>query len=348
MYDKEKINPKNKHQAYELAQYQALSLESKVIMTNQRIKQWYEAFDGEVYVSFSGGKDSTVLLHLVRELYPDVEAVFIDTGLEYPEIREFVKTFDNVTWIRPDMTFKQVCNKYGFPFISKKHSDSIEKLRTLNLSEMYRNYLLYGDERGKIGTLPAKFHPLLKAPFLISGRCCDVMKKKPANQHEKKTGRKPILATMASESLLRKESWLQHGCNAFEKKKPVSRPMSFWTEQDVLHYIKEKCLKISFIYGDIVVDESKSKDTINGQMNIVDMLGCYSENDVLTTTGCKRTGCMFCGFGCHVRGDSRFVDMKTSHPKQYEFIFKPESEGGLGYKEKIDYINEHCGTNIRY
>ena len=63
---------------------------------------------GAVFVSFSGGKDSTVLLKLVRELYPDVKAVFCDTGLEYPEIKQHVKSFDNVEIIRPKKTFKQV------------------------------------------------------------------------------------------------------------------------------------------------------------------------------------------------------------------------------------------------
>ena len=87
---------------------QSLPLESKVLMTERRIAEWIERFgeDG-VYVSFSGGKDSTVLLHMVRRLYPNVPAVFVDTGLEYPEIREFVKTIDNVVWLRPKMNFKK-------------------------------------------------------------------------------------------------------------------------------------------------------------------------------------------------------------------------------------------------
>ena len=85
---------------------QAQDLDLKVMITKQRIREWvnYYGKDG-VYISFSGGKDSTVLLHLVRELYPDIEAVFVNTGLEYPEIRDFVKTWDNVDWIKPQKSF---------------------------------------------------------------------------------------------------------------------------------------------------------------------------------------------------------------------------------------------------
>ena len=110
---------------WELKQKQSLPLEAKIAMTLRRIREWYEYWDGNVYVSFSGGKDSTVLLHLVRQYYPDVTAVFSDTGLEFPEIREFVKTVPNVTWLRPAMTFKKVIEKHGYPVISKEQAQWI-------------------------------------------------------------------------------------------------------------------------------------------------------------------------------------------------------------------------------
>ena len=107
----------------DLYQMQSLPLSAKIQMTKQRIRQWIEEYGEEgVYVSFSGGKDSTVLLDIARSVYPDIKAVFVDTGLEYPEIRQFVKTFDNIDWLRPKMNFKQVIEKYGYPFISKEVS----------------------------------------------------------------------------------------------------------------------------------------------------------------------------------------------------------------------------------
>lgn len=104
---------KNAHTIDDLLEFQSYPLSVKIEMTKHRIREWINRFgeDG-VYISFSGGKDSTVLLDLVRKDYPNVEAAFVDTGLEYPEIREFVKQFDNVTWLKPKMNFKKVIEKY--------------------------------------------------------------------------------------------------------------------------------------------------------------------------------------------------------------------------------------------
>jgi 3'-phosphoadenosine 5'-phosphosulfate sulfotransferase (PAPS reductase)/FAD synthetase len=124
----------NKHEPHDLAQMQSLPLEAKIIMTQQRIRDWYDYWNGDVYVSFSGGKDSTVLKHIVDNMWGvyDVPAVFVNTGLEYPEIQKFVKDikagkFDcfnsNVEIIRPKMRFDEVLKKYGYPVVSKEISE---------------------------------------------------------------------------------------------------------------------------------------------------------------------------------------------------------------------------------
>ena len=110
----------------QLKQLQALPLNIKIRKTEQRIREWYEHWEGNVYVSFSGGKDSTVLLDIVRHLYPNVLAVFSDTGLEYPEIKEFVKTFPNVIIVRPKHSFKEILTKYGYPIISKEVANTVD------------------------------------------------------------------------------------------------------------------------------------------------------------------------------------------------------------------------------
>ena len=184
----------------------------------------------------------------------------------------------------------------------------------------------------------------MDAPFEIGQRCCKVMKKSPFLKYERKTGRKPFTGQMAEESRLRQQSWVKSGCNAFNTTHPKSNPMMFWTEQDVLRYIVEHDLKIASVYGDIVRDAE-----VDGQMSLFDY-GISEDVDKLKTTGCSRTGCMFCGYGCHLEkpGEGRFERMKITHPKVYDYVFKPWDQGGLGYKDVIDWINEHGNLNIRY
>lgn len=119
-----------KHEIQDLKQMQALPLKMKIKLTQSRIRQWVNEFgeDG-VYISFSGGKDSTVLLDIVRKMYPSIKAVYVDTGLEYPEIKHFVRGFDNVEIIRPEMVFKDVITKYGYPMISKEVSECVQGAR---------------------------------------------------------------------------------------------------------------------------------------------------------------------------------------------------------------------------
>ena len=115
----------------DLSKLQSLSLEKKIELSKMTIENFYEWMKGKIYVSFSGGKDSTVLLHLIRNLFSNTQAIFFDTGLEYPEIREFIKTIDNVRWMKPKKSFYQVIQKYGYPVISKEQSLYIEQYRKL-------------------------------------------------------------------------------------------------------------------------------------------------------------------------------------------------------------------------
>lgn len=172
------------HTREELKMYQALPLETKIMLTKDRIRAWYNHWQGQVYVSFSGGKDSTVLLHIVREIYPEVEALFIDTGLEYPEIREFVKTFDNVTWVKPKMNFRDVILNYGYPLISKEVSQRIYEYRKnptgFAASRFDPNSKKSLDSKGRYCL--ERYIPLRDSDIPISHKCCDVMKKRPSHQ----------------------------------------------------------------------------------------------------------------------------------------------------------------------
>ena len=303
---------------YVLKLRQSMLLKDKIRFTERRIHEWVEHFGvNGCYVSFSGGKDSTVLLHIVRNLYPKIEAVFVDTGLEYPEIRKFVKTFDNVTILRPEIGFNKIIEEYGFPIISKEVSEAVYNARLhIKDGKKYRAHYdkLVGDLKDKEGNKSPycmehwKF--LLDAPFKISNRCCIFMKKKPAHQFYKKTNKTPILGTMAEESRLREQQYMKNGCNAFNNKIPTSTPIAFWTEQDVLQYIYENKIPIASVYGKVV------------------------KNGIYYMTGCQRTGCMFCGFGCHLeKYPNRFQRLAKTHPRQYDYIINE-----LGMGKVLDYI----------
>ena len=121
-----------------MKELQALPLYKKIMITQTRIMDWYQHYDGNVCVSFSGGKDSTVLLHIARQIYPSIPAVFSNTGLEYPEIQKFVKSFDNVDIVTPSMNFGQVISTYGYPIIGKEVAEAIYYARRISRSERER------------------------------------------------------------------------------------------------------------------------------------------------------------------------------------------------------------------
>lgn len=306
--------------AKQLKDLQALPLNYKVMISKQRILEWCEHWNWMVYVSFSGGKDSTVLLDLVCQVWAEsislhgnarLFVVFIDTGLEYPEIRQFVKSFIpyltkkygiqiELVILKPKMNFKQVLDKYGYPVVSKETSENLRKIRTMNISEKFRCKLLYGDDKGTAGKIANCWQYLLNAPFAISGQCCDVMKKRPIHVFDAETGLKTFTGEMAVDSRLRLENYLQTGCNAFDSGRPKSMPLGFWVEADIWEYLHTNNVPYSPIY---------------------DM-------------GFTRTGCMFCMFGVHLEPEpNRFQKMQVTHPKQWEYcMFK------LGLAEVLDYI----------
>lgn len=350
---------KNKFTTEQLKSLQSLPLDIKIKKTQLRIKEWYEHWEGNVYVAFSGGKDSTVLLDIVRKMYPDIEAVYCDTGLEYPEIKEFVKSYDNVTIIRPKYTFKQILTQFGYPIISKEVAKTIEHGRkfinknithttnwvpyqldlltkwvsdniipiptqvihdpryglpekpiplqesgiTYSVARLLGllrkdNYIMWRMKRNERSHYnKTKWRYLLNSNFKISDKCCDYMKKYPSHYYTTLTGKQPIVGTMADESALRLRTWLKYGCNAYTGTKN-SKPLSFWTKQDVYKYIIENNLTIASVYGEILKDE---------------VSGYY-------TTGYDRTGCVFCMFGLQMENEpNRFQRLKQTHPELWRY-----------------------------
>lgn len=329
----------------ELKHLQSLPLERKIEMTAERIHGWWNYYNGNVAEAFSGGKDSTVLKHITEHHWRcgyDIKSVFVDTGLEYPEIRQFVKTFDNVEIIRPKMNFVEVIKTYGYSVISKVVSHNIRCARNEPDGKIVENYFCE-EKTGPYAM--AKWNDLRFVDFKIDDRCCDIMKKQPAHEYSKKNGVYFITAEMACESKKRTDNWLHNGCNGFDMKYPKSTPMAFWTEQDVLEYIYKYNLPIAKPYGEVI--ETECQYTFDG------------EQCKYATTGCDRTGCMFCVFGAHLeKGKTRFQRLMETHPKQYSYcmnggefvngIWQPNKQG-LGMRYVFDTLNRLYGNDfIRY
>ncbi len=288
----------NKVSYKELKIRQNLPLFDKIKFSFIMIKQWYEEYDGKITVSYSGGIDSTVLLHLVRSLYPTIPAVFFNTGLEFPEIIKFVRNTFNVIWIKPKYTFREILNKYGYPVPSKEVAQQIFDIRNTNSEKLLHKRLFGADNEYKSGRLPAKWRFLIDAPFKISHKCCWAMKKYPSIKYERESNNKIMIGDLASDSPFRRQSYLRHGCNAFSSKRPVSQPIAFWTKKDIWDYIKMKKLSYSSIYD----------------------------------KGYPSTGCMFCMFGI-TKDKDRFKLMKLTHPKLWLYCIHK-----LGLREVLDYI----------
>lgn len=285
----------------ELRMLQALPLEVKIQKSILRIREYANEYGKEnIYVAYSGGKDSTVLLHLVRSLFPETDAVFSNTGVEFPEILDFVKQTPNLTIVKPKMSFKSVTEKYGFPVVSKAQSQYIYEYKNTK-TERLRQIRLHGNPKNGMGKISEKWKFLINAPFSVSHKCCDIIKKEPSKRYEKETGKHPIIGVMASESEQRQHEWIKNGCNSFELKRPTCKPLSFWTDEDIWEYIKINNIPYCKIYDQ----------------------------------GYHQTGCMYCMYGLQFDKENRFEKMKRTHPAQYDFCMNK-----LGYKEVLEYIDQ--------
>ena len=309
----------------ELRTMQNYPLDLKIMKTKLRIQEWINEYGAEgVYVAFSGGKDSTVLLHIVREMYPNVEGVFANTGNEFPEIVQFVRKQENIKWVKPRKSFAKVIKEEGYPVISKKTSRMIKDCQnpTEKNAKSMKLYLSdYAlDKEGNITSIKNnsfkiayKHRYLINAPFKISNKCCDYLKKYPMADYEKLTGKKAIIGTQAEESKMRESAYLQTGCNNFKGGK--SNPLGFWRSQDILEYIYKYNIEIASIYGEVKIDKD----------------GKYY------TTGEQRTGCCMCLFGCGLwktDEENRVLRLEKTHPKLHNHMIN-----NLGFKEVLEYMN---------
>lgn len=254
-------------------------------------------------ISFSGGIDSTVLLFLVRMLQPQAKGVFGNTTNEHSEILKFVRDTENIETVLPKETFNEVVKKHGFPLISKKVAKMIQTLKrpTAENENVRRLYLTGKTIAGRTNSkwiLPKKWHFLIDVPFDITNKCCDILKKYPLAKYDKQG---IFIGTMATDSRLRRQSYLQTGCIDVANNK--CKPLAFFTKEDIWWIVKDRNLK----YCDV-----------------------YDKGEIAT-------GCAYCGFGCHLEKESRFERLRQREPKRHEIMMNLQNNG-IAYKDALNTV----------
>lgn len=300
--------------AKELHIRQQWTLPQKIDHSLGVIDQFIAKTDGKVYLAFSGGKDSTVLMHLCEILKKDIPCVFVNTGCEYPDIVRFVYEMreegHNIVILRPTSTPRKVWSQYGFPLISKEVAENIHAVRVNPNTVKAKRALGIVDPDSQF-VLSKRWRYLVNAPYDTSNKCCDKLKKAPSHKFKRETGLFPIVGTMASESLLRERTYIRRGgCNVFGEN-AQSLPLSIWTDDDIWEFIRQNNIRIADIYH----------------------------------KGAQRTGCVACGFGCQFPQDHRLQLLHEQYPKYYDMIMKFENNG-ITYRQALREMLSKCGLML--
>ena len=285
----------------ELKKRQSWTFDQKLDHAVATVENFFSRLDGRCFVSFSGGKDSTVLLDLVRRFVDkNCPAVFCNTGAEYPDVVNFVHSFDNVIIIKPAQTFKQVIEERGFPLVSKEQSRYIRQARHTKSEKLRAMRLNVDGEKRKFGIIAKKWRYLVHERYDVSEECCDILKKRPFKKFCQDKNLRPLIATTCDESLLRAEMYVRRGgCTSFEKNKEASYPLSIFLDSDIYEYIRKFDLRLCDLYK----------------------------------KGFVRTGCMACGFGAHIDKE-RFKLLNRTCPRVAKKILNYENHG-TKYKDAL-------------
>lgn len=304
----------------ELHERQGWSLSHKIDHALFTIETFISRTNGQCYVAFSGGKDSSVLLDLVRIIDKTIPAVFVNTGNEYPDIIKFVRHLRddngyNIIELHPKMTPRQVWAKYGFPLVSKSCSQGLYEIDHARDREKVLLRMRTSREKGgSFGIIGERWEWLMDEKFKVSHLCCKILKKDPSKNYSLETGRHPIIGTMASESRMRAMEYVKSGgCNSFgeQGEKIKSTPLAIWMYEDIWGYIRERNLEICNVY--------------------------YK--------GCKRTGCVGCGFGCYNKEDERFRILYQLYPKYYDMVMG-YTNNGVEYRDAVRKVMAVTGKEL--
>lgn len=285
------------------------TLDDKISDAMHRIEDLYYETQGKCYVSFSGGKDSTVVLAIIKmceEIYTipkgGIKAVFCDTGIELGATRDFVRECKNNGWysnieiIRPSKSFKWVLDNCGKPIKSKLKSEFIDRYQRSDNQNAFSYLVLAknpnnGKQYAKSKIADKDLH-IISKKFEIhaSSKCCDFLKKKPFADWQKENGIKGYITGIRSgEGGVRELNAIkrvENGgklCTMTKGDYIVKMPIIDWTDNDIEEFIKQYNMPLSKAY---------------------------------TEYGMKRTGCMGCPYSRTIAQD---LEVLWDHePQRYK------------------------------
>ena len=301
-------------------EYTNLDLNEKIKLSKEIIKEFYENIskneNEKIFISSSFGKDSIVLIDLVRSIYPDIPIIHSDTGLELKGVYETKKLYDNVLTVYPTKNMEKVIEEDGYILpIGKSKTMALERSRNFIKNEKWDNFsfkLLTGRTKsGKKGLYNySNCAEYIFCPFKISVKCDYFLKKKPLDDFKKENHFKYYFNGITyDEGIMRKTNLMKQGFNQMGSH---SRPLGHWNENDVWEYIYINDLPYGDYYGDII----KGTD------------GKY------TNTLFKRNGCICCPCGSHLEKE----------PNRYQLLYSYDYDAWkyviyeLNFKKVLDYF----------
>lgn len=241
----------------------------------------------KIYMSFSGGRDSTIMLHMIEDLgwKNKIKIAHFNTTMEFEATTEFVNKKISEGWnidiTKPIKTMPQIYKEYGKPFHSKQASEMIGRLQKHNFNfkdDTYKSFdeliLKYPKCRAALKWFTGHDRATLVCPkwvkralvfneIRIANKCCEFLKKKPAKEYEKANDIVlSIIGVRKSESLAR--NYAYKGCVWSDNKHFKFFPLLYFNDRDIEDIVELKNIELSKAY------------TVYNQ---------------------KRTGCVGCPFG---------------------------------------------------
>ena len=292
---------RKKSYTYEqLKELQTLNLDDKITWACEVIDK---ALDKLVRPSLacSAGKDSTVLLHLIRKYKADIINIYGDTTIEFPECIKFARWLRN-EWnlnyyvARPDVTFWWVVKEYGWPLMGKTFGVGGVAHKTSRKQ--------FFDDLAAKGELTGQYAIQSEVP--ISSACCTFLKERPSQKLQRKLEVDGVfLGIMASESRQRMFNFLEYGEWYYPKSQKVWKchPLAIWNDEDIWSYIRRYDVPYSTLY-DMGYHDEKTGEWISH----------------------KRNGCMFCGMDLCFPNNHLAI-MRRTHPKAWNMLMR---KMGLG------------------